>query len=94
VEKPSGTSRTKDRRLATSGRAAGYNSASAAAAGVTTMRSVLQLLSWAALAATIVPALYYLAGATSLATLKTWMLWATVVWFMVTPLWMGRRRSP
>ena len=54
------------------------------------MRLMLQLLSWAALGATIVPPVSYLAGATTLDAVKAWMLGATVVWFLVTPLWMGR----
>lgn len=54
------------------------------------MRPILQVISGLALAATIVPPILFLAGRIDLAAAKWWMLAATVVWFAVTPLWMGR----
>lgn len=54
------------------------------------MRRVLQIVSWAALAATIGPSLLYLAGRMTLDQTKFAMIAATIVWFAVTPLWMGR----
>jgi hypothetical protein len=52
------------------------------------MRRILQVLSWMALAATLVPAVLYLTGSMPLATVKTWMLAGTVVWFATVPMWM------
>jgi hypothetical protein len=57
------------------------------------MRLILQLISWAALTATTVPPMLFLSGRLTLADTKTWMLWATVVWFVVTPLWMDREKE-
>jgi len=54
------------------------------------MRRLLQAVSWAALAATLVPPVLYLAGQTSLDAVKSWMLGATIAWFVVTPMWMDR----
>ncbi len=54
------------------------------------MRPVLQLISLAALAATIAPSILFLADQISLDQTKWSMLAATLVWFAVTPFWMGR----
>jgi hypothetical protein len=54
------------------------------------MRRVLQLTSWVALVATIAPPLLFLNGSISLDQTKLAMLIATLVWFVATPLWMGR----
>jgi hypothetical protein len=54
------------------------------------MRLALQFLSLAALAATIVPPIMFLIGRISLDQTKWTMLAATIVWFAVTPFWMGR----
>lgn len=54
------------------------------------MRLTLQLISFAALAATIAPPVMFLVSGGSLDAVKVWMLGATVVWFVVTPLWMER----
>jgi hypothetical protein len=54
------------------------------------MRRILQALSWTALATTIVPSVLYLSGRVDLPQTKNAMLLATIVWFIVTPLWMGR----
>jgi hypothetical protein len=54
------------------------------------MRRVLQIISWLALVVlTAAPALFLFDGL-SLDGAKWGMLGATVVWFVVTPLWMGR----
>lgn len=53
-------------------------------------RRVLQCLSWIALVATLLPSLMFLAGQCTLDQCSQWMLLATVAWFVVTPLWMGR----
>jgi hypothetical protein len=54
------------------------------------MRRVLQVVSWIALGATILPSVVFLANQLTLDQTKWVMLAATVVWFVVTPLWMGR----
>ena len=54
------------------------------------MRIVLQLISFAALVATIAPSILFLANRLSLDQTKWIMLVATLVWFAVTPFWMGR----
>ena len=53
-------------------------------------RRLLQIVSWVALAGIIVPPSLFLTGTISLEASKDWMLMATVLWFVVTPLWMGR----
>jgi len=53
-------------------------------------RIILQLLSWLALAGTILPSVLYLAGRIELDPSNWLLLAATIVWFIVTPLWMGR----
>lgn len=57
------------------------------------MRIVLQIVSWAALVATIVPPILFLAGRLTLDQSKWTLLLATVVWFATAPLWMGRGGS-
>lgn len=54
------------------------------------MRTLAQVVSWIALAGTLAPSLFYLAGGTTLAAVKTWMLVCTVVWFVTVPFWMDR----
>ena len=55
------------------------------------MRLVLQVTSWIALVATLLPAVLYVNGAMTLPSVKGWMLAATVVWFVTTPMWMDRK---
>jgi hypothetical protein len=57
------------------------------------MRRVLQIVSWIACAATILPSLMYLVNKLDLAQVKWLMLLATIVWFIATPLWMGREHG-
>ena len=54
------------------------------------MRRILQIVSWVACAATILPSVMYLLNKADLAQVKWLMLLATIVWFVATPLWMGR----
>ena len=54
------------------------------------IRLPAQILSWTAIVGTILPPLLYLGGRMTLPTCQTVMLVATVVWFAVTPFWMGR----
>jgi hypothetical protein len=56
-------------------------------------RILLQTISGIALAGTILPSVMYVAGRMDLAASKGWLLAATIVWFVVTPLWMGRAKS-
>jgi hypothetical protein len=57
------------------------------------VRRVLQCLSWISLAATLLPSLMFLAGQCSLDECSQGMMLATVVWFVITPLWMGREKK-
>lgn len=54
------------------------------------IRRIVQVLSWISLAATILPSIFFLAGDVSLEQSKWMLLLATIGWFVVTPLWMGR----
>jgi hypothetical protein len=57
------------------------------------VRIILQFISWAALAMTILPAFGFLAGTIELTQVKTYMFVASCVWFVATPLWMGRDKT-
>ncbi len=52
------------------------------------MRQTLQIISWLALAGTILPSCIFLVGRMELDTVKTVMIAATIAWFVATPLWM------
>ncbi len=54
------------------------------------MRSPAKILSFVGLAATIVPCVLYFTGAIGHDAVKWTALAGTAVWFMATPLWMGR----
>lgn len=56
------------------------------------MRLALQIISWLALAMTVLPSLVYLSGNILLDRVKWIMALATVVWFVVTPFWMGKKQ--
>jgi len=55
------------------------------------MRRIAMTLSWIALTALIVPPALFFLGRMELDAVKGWMLAATVLWFVATPLWMERR---
>jgi len=57
------------------------------------MRVIDQVLSWLALAGTILPSMMYLGGVLGHDQVNLSMLLATVVWFVCTPMWMGRSAS-
>ena len=57
------------------------------------MRNLLQVLSWIALIATILPAFLFLTGRMDIHLMKIMMLTATAAWFILTPLWMGRKEK-
>jgi hypothetical protein len=54
------------------------------------VRRVLQVVSWAALAATVLPAVLFFRDALGLDETKLWTLAGTLAWFAATPFWMGR----
>ncbi len=54
------------------------------------MHSAAKLTSLIALAATIVPTLLYFGGLIGHDAVKWMALLGTIVWFVVTPIWMGR----
>lgn len=54
------------------------------------MRTLLQLVSAIALIATILPSILLLTGSLDLPQAKLAMLIATIIWFIITPLWMGQ----
>jgi len=55
------------------------------------MRRTYQVISWLALAATVLPSIVFMAGKMSLDHVKLWMLISMIAWFVVTPLWMERK---
>ena len=54
------------------------------------MRTLLQCVSWVVLLGAIIPSILFLLGTITLDQCKWIMLIATIAWFVVTPLWMGR----
>ncbi len=54
------------------------------------MKTPAQIASLVALAATIVPSLLYFTGTLEHDAVKWTALAGTAVWFIATPLWMGR----
>jgi hypothetical protein len=57
------------------------------------IRRIAQIVSAIALVGTVAPAVLYVGGGLPLAPMKAWMLVATVVWFVATPAWMGRKAT-
>jgi uncharacterized membrane protein YfcA len=57
------------------------------------MKSIAQIISWFALAGTIVPPLLFMADKLPLPQVKAWMLVATILWFVATPIWMERKKA-
>ncbi len=53
------------------------------------MKKIAQIVSFVALAVTIVPCLMYFAGSLGLRAVQMSALIGTAVWFLATPLWMG-----
>lgn len=54
------------------------------------MKPVLVLISLGALAVTLLPGILYLTGTIDHGMVKWLALLGTIVWFAVTPFWMGR----
>ena len=55
------------------------------------MQTPAKLVSLVALAATIVPSLLYVAGMIGHEPVKWLALLGTIVWFIATPMWVGRK---
>ena len=55
------------------------------------MQTIAKAVSAIALVGTITPAILFFSGSMELPTMKGWMLAATVLWFIATPLWMDRK---
>ena len=54
------------------------------------MRTTAQFVSLMALIGTMAPSILFFTGDLALEPMKFWMLVATAVWFVSTPMWMGR----
>jgi len=57
------------------------------------MRPLAQAISWIACAATLLPSVLFLTGDMKLDDVKLWMVFSTIVWFVFTSLWMGRKQG-
>lgn len=55
------------------------------------MKTVAQFISALALVAILLAAALFFTDRLTLATTQTWLLGATLAWFVATPLWMGRK---
>ena len=55
------------------------------------MKTIAVAASVIALAGTILPAGLFMAGRVDLDAVKLWMLIATVVWFVATPVWLKQQ---
>lgn len=55
------------------------------------MRLVFQIISWLSLAATVLFPVLYLMNKITIEQSNAGLLVATIVWFVHTPLWMGRK---
>jgi hypothetical protein len=58
------------------------------------MKRVAQLISFLALATILLSAVLFFADCLSRAAAQAGLLIATVVWFVATPFWMGRKAGP
>jgi len=57
------------------------------------MKRLAQTLSVAALVAILVPACLFFADRMPLASMQHWLLGATALWFIATPLWMEHKAT-
>ena len=55
------------------------------------MKTIAVAASAIALAGTIVPAGWFMAGRMELDAMKLWMLVSTVVWFVTAPVWLKQK---
>ncbi len=57
------------------------------------MKRIAEILSWFALAVTLVPACLFFADKLDLVQAQAWMLGGAVLWFITTPFWMEHKAS-
>jgi hypothetical protein len=57
------------------------------------MRRMFQVISWLACGGTVVPSVLFFCDRLTLDQVQSWMLVLAVIWFAVTPLWMGREQK-
>jgi hypothetical protein len=57
------------------------------------MKRIAQIISYSALAATLLPAVLFFTDAMTLPTARVCMLVAALVWFVATPLWMEHKAT-
>ena len=57
------------------------------------MKRIAQIISYLALAATLLPAVLFFADQIELPLVKVWMLAAALAWFVATPLWMEHKAT-
>ncbi len=57
------------------------------------MNLILAIICYAALIGTILPSILYMAGSISLDQVKQYMLYATILWFVVSPIWMRPQKQ-
>ena len=57
------------------------------------MKRIAQAASWIALAGILVPPVLFFTDRMTLDAVKFWMLAATVLWFVATPLWMEHKAT-
>ena len=55
--------------------------------------NILKIISLLSLASIVVFAALFLAGKVEKDAMKTYLLIATIVWFVLTPFWMGRQKE-
>ena len=57
------------------------------------MKRIMQIISYLALAATLLPAVLFFGDQIELPLAKLWMLVAALVWFVATPIWMEHKAN-
>jgi len=57
------------------------------------MKTILKIISYCALAATVVPSSLVYTGTIELELHKTIMLVGMIVWFLTAPFWMDRKNT-
>jgi hypothetical protein len=57
------------------------------------MKRVAQIISWLALAGTLLPPGLFFVDKLELASMQQWMLAAAIVWFLATPFWMEHKAT-
>jgi hypothetical protein len=57
------------------------------------MKRIAQIISYLALAGTLLPALLFFTDKLELPLAQLWMLGAALVWFVATPLWMEHKAT-